>query len=94
MANITLEGMLDGADKAGAIVRAGSRYDTASPSELVGLGENCLNDSTADHAADALVGARVDIYLRAHPEYWRRLRAQLVGVDIAWGPTEQGCLHH
>ena len=39
MANITLEGMLDGADKAGAIVRAGSRYDTASPSELDGLGE-------------------------------------------------------
>ena len=46
-----------------------------------------------DHA-DALVGARVDIYLRAHPEDWRRLRAQVVWVDIAWLSTERGCLHH
>jgi hypothetical protein len=39
VANITLDWMLDGAVNAGAIVRAGSRYDAPSPSELDALGE-------------------------------------------------------
>ena len=34
VANITLDWMLDGAVNAGAIVRAGSRYDAPWPSEL------------------------------------------------------------
>ena len=33
---------------------------------------------------DALVHAGVDIYLRAHPEYRRRLPAQVVWADIDW----------
>ena len=38
VANITLDLMLDGAVEAGAIFRAGSRYDAPSPSELDALG--------------------------------------------------------
>jgi hypothetical protein len=40
--------------------------------------------------ADALGCASVDLYLRALPEYWRRLRGQVVGADIACLPTEWG----
>ena len=33
---------------------------------------------------DARVHASVDIYLRAHPEYWRRLSARVVWADTDW----------
>ena len=32
----------------------------------------------------ALVHASVDVYLRAHPEYWRRLPAHVVWADPDW----------
>jgi hypothetical protein len=63
---------------------AGLPYATTSPGAT----------SSGHEHVDALVGARVDIYLRAHPEYWRRLGAQVVWVDIAQLSTERGCLHH
>jgi hypothetical protein len=31
-----------------------------------------------------LVHASVDVYLRAHPEYWRRLPAHVVWADTDW----------
>ena len=33
---------------------------------------------------DALVHASVDVYLRAHPDYWRRLPWHIVWSDIDW----------
>jgi hypothetical protein len=90
VANMTLDGMLDGAVKAGAIVRSGDRYDAPSPSELDALAESAGTISPRTVPADALVRTSVDSYLRAHPGYWRRLRAQVVGADIAWLATERG----
>ena len=40
--------------------------------------------------ADALVHASVYIYLRAHPEYWRRLPAQVVGPISIDSPAANG----
>jgi hypothetical protein len=57
----------------------GSRCATTSPATTSGH----------DHA-DAPVGTSVDNYLRAHPGYGRRLRAQLVWADIDWLPTQRG----
>ncbi len=34
--------------------------------------------------ASPLVHASVDVYLRAHPEYWRRLPAHVVWADTDW----------
>ena len=32
----------------------------------------------------ALVHASVDVYLRAHPDYWRRLPWRIVWSDVDW----------
>jgi hypothetical protein len=71
-----------------------SRYDAPSPSQLNALVESARTISLRTVSADALLRASVNIYLRAHPAHWRRLRAQLVRADIGWLPMQRGWLHH
>jgi hypothetical protein len=57
MANITLDWMLDGAVKAGAIVGAGSRYDAASSPEFDALAESARRISLRTVPAETLLRA-------------------------------------
>jgi len=84
LADIALDWMLDGAVKAGVAMRPGSRYLGPAPSEFDALAESARTMSIRKLPADALVHASVDIYLRAHPEYWRRLPAHVVWADMDW----------
>jgi hypothetical protein len=76
--------MLDGAVQAGVAVRGGSRCRAPAPSEYDALAENPRTISLRRLPASPLVHASVDVYLRAHPEYWRRLPAHVVWADTDW----------
>jgi uncharacterized protein (DUF2235 family) len=84
LADITLDWILDGARRAGALVRAESRYEPPTPTELDALTEGARTISFRSLPANALVHGSVDIYVRAHPEYWRRLPGQVIWADTDW----------
>ena len=65
--------MLDGVVKAGAIIGGESQPRSPAPTELDALAEGARSLRFRKVPEDALVHASVDVYLRAHPDYWRRL---------------------
>ena len=70
--------------KAGAIIRAGGRQPSPAPTELDALAEGARSLHFRKVSDDALVHASVDVFLRAHPDYWRRLPARIVWSDLDW----------
>jgi hypothetical protein len=84
LADIALDWMLDGAVQAGVTVRDGSRCEAPAPSEYDALAESARTISLRRLPASPLVHASVDVYLRAHPQYWRRLPAHVVWADTDW----------
>jgi uncharacterized protein (DUF2235 family) len=84
LADIALDWMLDGAVQAGVTVRAACHREAPAPSEYDALAGSARTMSLRRLPASPLVHASVDIYLRAHPEYWRRLPAHVVWADTDW----------
>jgi uncharacterized protein (DUF2235 family) len=84
LADIALDWMLDGAVHAGVAVRDTCHQEAPTPSEFDALAGSARTVSLRELPADPLVHASVDIYLRAHPEYWRRLPAHVVWADVDW----------
>jgi len=84
LADITLDWMLDGAIKAGAIVGDGSLGRVPAPTELDALAEGARSIRLRKVPEDALVHASVEVYLRANPDYWRRLPSRLMWTDVDW----------
>jgi hypothetical protein len=70
--------------RAGVAVREASRCEAPAPSEYDALAGSARTPSLRRLPASALVHGSVDIYLRAHPEYWRRLPAHVVWADTEW----------
>jgi hypothetical protein len=75
--------MLDGVIQAGAIVRD-AIPPTPAPTELDALAEGAQSLRLRRVPDDALVHSSVDVYLRSHPDYWRRLPARIVWTDLDW----------
>jgi hypothetical protein len=92
LAEIALDWMLDGARAAGVAVPEGSRYAAPAPSEFDALAESARTISMRKLPASALVHASVDIYLREHPEYWRRLPAHVIWADADWAARSERLL--
>jgi uncharacterized protein (DUF2235 family) len=84
LADIALDWILDGAVRAGALLRDGSRYTAPAPSALDALAGSAHIMSLRRLPADARVHASVDLYLHAHPQYWRRLPNRVVWADGDW----------
>jgi hypothetical protein len=76
--------MLDGAIQAGVTARNASYCKAPAPSECDALAGSARTISLRRLPASPLVHASVDIYLRANPEYWRRLPAHVVWADTDW----------
>jgi uncharacterized protein (DUF2235 family) len=93
LAQIALDWVLDGAMRAGVAVRPGSRQLGPAPSEFDALAGSARTISIRKLPADALVHASVDIYLRAHPEYWRRLPAHVIWADMDWLARGERLVH-
>ena len=93
LADITLDWMLDGVVKAGAVIRAGGRQRTPAPTELDALAEGARSLRFRKVPPNALVHASVEVYLRAHPDYWRRLPWRIVWSDLNWAARAERLLH-
>jgi len=74
---LTLDWMLDGAEQAGL------RLDR-TPSAHVEAESSALNVGLRRVPHGAAVHASVQMYVRAHPRYWRRLPAQVEWADLDW----------
>jgi uncharacterized protein (DUF2235 family) len=84
LADITLDWMLDGAVQSGVVLREAGHCEAPAPSEFDALTESARTISLRRLPASPLVHASVDIYLRANPDYWRRLPGHVVWVDTDW----------
>ena len=93
LADIALDWMLDGAVQAGVAVRGASRCDAPAPSEYDALAGSARTISLRRLPASPLVHASVDVYLRAHPDYWRRLPAHVVWADTDWLARSERLVH-
>src|SRR5262249_7899745 len=93
LADIALDWMLDGAVHAGVTLRDASHRDAPAPSEFDALAGSARSGSLRKLPASPLVHASVDIYLRAHPEYWRRLPGQVVWTDTDWLARSERLVH-
>lgn len=74
---LTLDWMLDGAEQAGL------RLDR-TPSAHVEAESSALNVGLRRLPQGAAVHASVQMYVREHPRYWRRLPARLEWADLDW----------
>lgn len=74
---LTLDWMLDGA------VGAGLRLDM-SPSTQIERESSALTIGVRRLPPDAAVHASVQLHLRNHPRYWRRLPARVEWADVDW----------
>jgi len=81
-AGIALDWILDGALTAG--VRAPHDTLYASPAHADALAGSGHGMAIRRPPADARVHASVEVYLQAHPEYWRRLPSRIVWADTDW----------
>jgi uncharacterized protein (DUF2235 family) len=93
LADIALDWILDGAMRAGAALRDAGDPEAPAPTEVDALAGSARTVSLRKPPADALVHASVDIYLRAHPEYWRRLPAHVVWADVDWPARSERLIH-
>ncbi len=84
LADLTLDWMLDGAIRAGASVQSTRRCAAPAPQEYDALAGSARTISIRKLPADALVHSSVNIYLREHPAYWRRLPSHVIWADANW----------
>jgi uncharacterized protein (DUF2235 family) len=84
LADITLDWMLDGVARAGAIVCDDEKGRTPAPTALDALAEGARSLRFRRVPENAVVHASVDVYLRAHPDYWRRLPYRVIWSDLDW----------
>ncbi|MGV0741084.1 phospholipase effector Tle1 domain-containing protein [Mycolicibacterium sp. XJ870] len=80
LADIALDWMLDGAVAAGLQVCERN----SSPSDLDALAGSAHTIGVRRLPLDARVHASVEVYLRSHPQYWRRLPARIEWADPEW----------
>lgn len=85
LADITFDWMLDGALRAGLEVSSSPElwYAAPAPNTFDALAASAPFGMRR-LPADALVHASLDVYLRAHPQYWRRLPDRVTWADPDW----------
>lgn len=84
LTDIALDWVLDGARAAGAVLRADHTVASPAPDQADALAGSARNLSMRRLPTDARVHASVDVYLRAHPDYWRRLPDRITWSDQGW----------
>ena len=85
LAELSLDWVLDGAVRAGAVIDPSVRAHGAPAPDLADAAPAHLRPLPGARVpAGASVHASVQTYLRAHPSYWRRLPAHFVWADPEW----------
>lgn len=91
LADLPLDWVLDGAVRAGIRLRGGCRLPT--PTEYDALAGSSRTLSLRRLPEDAAVHASVSLFVRAHPQYWRRLPGRLVWADAEWLARGERLVH-
>lgn len=91
LADLPLDWVLDGAARAGMRLRGGCRLP--SPTEFEALAGSSHPLPMRRLPDDARVHASVEMYLRAHPQYWRRLPARVEWADTEWMARGERLVH-
>lgn len=91
LADIALDWVLDGAVRAGVRVRGACRLP--APTEFDVLAGSSHPLSMRKLPEDARVHASVELYLRTHPQYWRRLPARIEWADAEWLARGERLVH-
>lgn len=91
LADIALDWVLDGAVGAGVLLRGGCRLPTPTESDALAGSSHPL--SMRRLPEDARVHASVEVYVRAHPQYWRRLPARVEWADTEWLARGERLVH-
>jgi len=84
LTEISLDWVVDGAVTAGALLRSEETAALPVPSQSDALAGSARSVSLRRLPSDACLHASVDVYLRAHPEYWRRLPDRVIWSDQEW----------
>jgi uncharacterized protein (DUF2235 family) len=84
LADISLDWVLDGAVAEGAMLRSDHTIASPAPGQTDALAGSARSVWLRRLPTDACLHASVDVYLRAHPEYWRRLPDRVVWSDPDW----------
>jgi hypothetical protein len=84
LTDISLDWVLDGAVAAGALLRSDHTVVSPAPGQPDALAASARSICLRRLPTDAPLHASVDVYLRAHPEYWRRLPDRVVWSDQEW----------
>ena len=84
LADTAVDWIVDGAVAAGAMLDDDRRCRAPRPTESSVLAGTSRTLSLRRLPPNATVHASVDVYLRAHPRYWRRLPSRVVWADRDW----------
>jgi uncharacterized protein (DUF2235 family) len=84
LTGIALDWVIDGARTAGALLRSDDVGASPTPTQTDALAGSARSLAMRRLPAEARVHASVDVYLRANPEYWRRLPDRVVWSDQEW----------
>lgn len=93
LAEISFDWVLDGAIGAGLAV-SDKRIDALpAPGQYDALAETAHTISIRKVPEDAAVHASVELYLRDHPQYWKRLPARVTWCDLDWAARGERLVH-
>ncbi len=84
LTGIAVDWILDGALAAGARPTEHAACVAPAPDHADALAGTVHGMAWRTPADDAAVHASVEVYLQAHPEYWKRLPSRIVWVDAEW----------
>ncbi|SEH46596.1 Uncharacterized alpha/beta hydrolase domain [Mycolicibacterium rutilum] len=84
LADITFDWMLDGAVSAGLGIPASRRQAALGPAQFDALAETPPTIALRRLPESAAVHGSVEMYLREHPQYWKRLPDEVTWSDLEW----------
>lgn len=84
LSDIALDWILDGALAAGVLIRQSVGDHAPAPDAFDALAGHAHLLAIRELPLDATVHASVQVYLRAHPQYWHRLPARIGWADPDW----------
>nr|WP_090276718.1 DUF2235 domain-containing protein [Mycolicibacterium komanii]CRL70186.1 hypothetical protein CPGR_01889 [Mycolicibacterium komanii] len=93
LAEISFDWVLDGAIGAGLALSEEHIDALPAPGQYDALAESAHTISLRKLPENAAVHASVELYLRDHPQYWKRLPARVTWSDLDWAARGERLVH-
>lgn len=93
LAQISFDWVLTGAMNAGLALSDERMNALPAPGQYDALAETAHTISLRKLPEDAAVHASVELYLRDHPQYWKRLPARVTWSDLDWAARGERLVH-